>query len=515
MPARSLFLTALAVLALALAIGSLSRGFAAGSDTFDQKIRDLLEKAWGERPAELPIAQDLFEAAQDLQPDDPRASHAYGLVLWKHHRYSDAQNQFETAVKQGTSPYLPAWHLLIHLRVLRGDHDEALADLAAWVRAVVGLKPDSPEGKLKDDYIAWTGRVVGYLEKPASSKRINAQAKELDAEIVALLSTEQQELYSSKKAEVLGQYDQITALRDQTRAEAKKQEEKKKQERKAEIAKKRSQLADEQDKLEMSAEEWETWIDRQLTNFDGQLGRYESDYARLVLAAQSITRSMAERNRDLFELRARQDQALRDERPSTTPSAKSPDMRPPAPKAPESKPTQPKPGEPKAKDKAKPEEKPKNTPASSNPEKAKGSIESRPPATTREVATTRNDNRRSAALYQGSIDRLTRELEILRREYAALDQDAADVKAAVRRVLVQRQAAIARYEKATGQLVKKSDALRVWEGRLAGEAKAASEPATGKSAGDRAMGTTASSLTTYVPSNLDSEKQRLLDSLAP
>jgi hypothetical protein len=523
---RPNFLTALAVIGLSIPLTSTD----ATADAVEQHIREMLDKAWGDKAAELTVAQELFEQASKLHPDDPRLHHAYGLVLLKHHRYGDAQKQFEAAAKQGASPYLPAWRLLIQLRVMRGEHEAALAELDGWAQAVAALKPGTPEERLQQEYVAWTGRIMGYLEKPAASKRIEVRRRELDAKISSVLDVEHRQLYADNKADVLKQYDEIIGLRDQRRAVAKKQEEKEKAERKAEIATETTQLAGEQDKLEMTAAQWQDWIDRQLAECDRQLSSLERDFNRLENRARPLAFSIADLEQEIDDLRVQRDRALRDDEPRTTPrirsSDKKPDVKPASaatPKTTESKtppkPTEPKPGDPKPKEKpkVKSDDKPKTktTPGSSDPDKPRAGSDAKALAVIMAVALAAAPahDPELAASYQRSIDRLTFEVSILRREYAELDQEAAEVKAAARAVLGQRQVAIAQYQRATGQLVKKSESLKAWEKRLAAEAKSAAEPATGKTARDRAIGTTAASLSTYVPMNLDHEKQRLLESL--
>lgn len=77
-------------------------------------------------------------------------------------------------------------------------------------------------------------------------------------------------------------------------------------------------------------------------------------------------------------------------------------------------------------------------------------------------------------------------------------------------VLQQRAAAVAQYEKETGQLVKKNAALEKWGGRLdAQKRKAAAKPAAKKSLpGEQKV----KSLRSYVSLDLDREKQRLFES---
>jgi hypothetical protein len=77
-------------------------------------------------------------------------------------------------------------------------------------------------------------------------------------------------------------------------------------------------------------------------------------------------------------------------------------------------------------------------------------------------------------------------------------------------VLAQRQAFIADYERATGQLVKQDDSLRKWNDRLAKQKTELEETPTGKTPGTQALEQKMKSIGTYLPADWEAIRQRLL-----
>lgn len=104
------------------------------------------------------------------------------------------------------------------------------------------------------------------------------------------------------------------------------------------------------------------------------------------------------------------------------------------------------------------------------------------------------------------LDQLQTRYTILERRAAAVHRQGSEVAAA-------RQAAVARYQKATGKLVDQGDSLRKWNDVLANKEQAARKQGEKSTPEARIVKRQAHALSTYVPFDPEQEKQRILDSL--
>lgn len=131
--------------------------------------------------------------------------------------------------------------------------------------------------------------------------------------------------------------------------------------------------------------------------------------------------------------------------------------------------------------------------------------------TQREVVlrSSRSRLRTSSPLDQ-SIASRTRQLTALQAQYNAASQRAAIVKRKATGILAKRRQDIAQYQAATGVFQKQSETLGQWEKRLEKEAEKTGKPPR-KSTPLRALDARLRSLSTYVPLDLEAEKQHVLD----
>lgn len=101
----------------------------------------------------------------------------------------------------------------------------------------------------------------------------------------------------------------------------------------------------------------------------------------------------------------------------------------------------------------------------------------------------------------------------LQAQYRILELRASGVQRQGAAVLTARQAAVARYQKATGRLVEQNDTLRKWNEVLANKERSARKQTEQSTPEARAIQRQSRALGTHVPFNPEQEKQRILDSL--
>jgi hypothetical protein len=103
-------------------------------------------------------------------------------------------------------------------------------------------------------------------------------------------------------------------------------------------------------------------------------------------------------------------------------------------------------------------------------------------------------------------------IEQLNESYLLVEQRAQVVRQSGFAVLERRSAAVARYEAATGELVKQSDTLRKWNKILDKKDKNLPNAKPAKSSTMNALESRLRALKTYIELDLEAEKQRILDS---
>lgn len=105
--------------------------------------------------------------------------------------------------------------------------------------------------------------------------------------------------------------------------------------------------------------------------------------------------------------------------------------------------------------------------------------------------------------------------DLLQSQYDSVDRNAGETQQKAFLILERRAAAVARYQKATGQLVKESGVLGKWDKNLARKEKSAGKKSTSKPSASKLVDPKVRSLPSYVSLDFETERQRLLDTFPP
>ncbi len=112
-------------------------------------------------------------------------------------------------------------------------------------------------------------------------------------------------------------------------------------------------------------------------------------------------------------------------------------------------------------------------------------------------------------------DQLLNQKILLQQENDRLSQEGYAISQNANRVVKERQAVIQQYQQKTGQLVKEEAAVQKWQDRLKKDGAKLKAPASDKGSAVTRTLTKAKTLRTYIDFNLDDERRRLLDQIAP
>lgn len=272
---------------------------------YAEQIRNLLTVP-GDREQALAAAERAYRAAREICDRDPRADYAYGLILFRHFKYDEAQQRFIAAARSGDYPYFPAWQALIWLQVLRKDQAHAAMEVARYAKTVESSTDVRLTASSRVHAANWIGTMVGYLEGPGTTPKIRETVELLDGQLEKIFTDRRLERYLIAKSDLLDRHSELSEEAvdsDAQRVEANRV----KQEL---IASRKADLADAKGKLAMSAEKWKEWIDQQIAAFDAQLAPLEREYEPLAAEGRYLASQISNCQQEILRLAQQRDRCL-------------------------------------------------------------------------------------------------------------------------------------------------------------------------------------------------------------
>jgi len=395
-------------------------------------VRSMLEKGFVLGRPGLRAAEKHRQAALRLCDDDPRLDYAYGLVLLKQLSHNAAVEQFEAAANRPGVPYLPAWKASARSRLLKKEYPSGLEKLVRLSRVLEKTDSEWLDAETKSESARWIGRIVGFLQLTLKSKRQTALLEKQDAVIGEILKEERRLAYEAGYRDVHEQFEKLSQQADQVRSQAVEQQAAAKKLEKEAITVERQLVEKEREKLKMTAQEWENWLDEQTATYDKQLGKLKQEHVAIDERKQSLSKSTFLVQQEIGVLN--------------------------------------------------------------------------------NIATNRNNRSGVPLRLLNEIQQRNRWLNGYHVQYHAALRQMGLIQRNAAVVARQRQSAVRRYEKATGNVVKQSGALDKWTARLNNKAKKIKKKPVGKSVRASWLRRRIRSLRTYVDFDLDAERKRVLDS---
>lgn len=229
---------------------------------FANSRNKLLKVGWeGQAAVAVSAARTEYEAARKRCSEDPRLDYAYGLVLWRNERRSEAIKQFDLAARLGGNklPFLPAAQAAAWGRLMEGQREPGLKQIVQVASVLSKAKGDYPTQVQKDDSALFLGRAVEFLSGPgASLETAESDKRQLD-EIASLIPSQLKKQFQAGRDQIAERYEELRSLAarpaDEVEAEfQKKQELTEKQLADCRVEIKR--LADEIDATGRTQKEW-------------------------------------------------------------------------------------------------------------------------------------------------------------------------------------------------------------------------------------------------------------------
>lgn len=268
-------------------------------------FRGMLKEGFAGAPGSLEAAEQHFLAAQRLRPDDARLKYAYGLVMQKNLRHTDAVAHFAAAAK-GDPPYLPAVRATLRETIRRKKYADALEQLVDLSESL-----DKTPGATADDRhetARWMGRVIGFLCAPHASDKTRKQTQQADAAIRQRLAQQTLDHYD------LGQQD-VRVIEGELQLEQQSAEQSARldhQVAEKEADARRDAYRARQEELLDTREKWNDWFADTSRELDTQLDQLGDRFDTLNRSVTSLIESIQaaqldlKRLQTLADLRARQ-----------------------------------------------------------------------------------------------------------------------------------------------------------------------------------------------------------------
>jgi len=396
----------------------------------ERGVAKLLETGWQRSSQSLAAAQQQFDELRQTS-DDPRLLYAQTLVLIKHRRYDEASALLDKLLAADPK-HLPARRAKGWIAMLKKDYAAALVDLDLLSKQLPEAKPGEEPDAANLDMARFLGRMFGFLEGPAADAAAEHTVENHKEQMLARWTSPYADAFEEARQGVLRQFEELDLEQDQTKADAKADEEQQKARELDALADERASLAEEQQALVDQAEQVRKEYGYQVKSLDRDISPLRPGLARLESQANAIAR-------EIVVLRVNIDHLL-DHADET-------------------------------------------------------------------------DDPYEADRYDAEAHRLEFRLDRRESDLDAVQAEGAALTARLNELLAQRAAILARQQAELGALGQRSSDIARTGKRIQVQETKASRPATGNTARVRSLSAGRTALTTYDQFPLDSERQRLLDSL--
>ncbi len=263
----------------------------ADGDAFVE-VSALLEAGWRPSSKSLAAADALYAKLQAEGRPDPRLSYAFALVQMRNQKYDEARKLLDVALAADKSD-VAARRAKVWVLAITQKYTAALVELETLVKQVAAAPGgDDPEADAIR-LIEFAGRVMGFIDGPAAQTLNEHVRADYRKRLVAPLSATQRKSFEEGYEAVQRRFAELNLDRQQTRADAKADEERRQERILQDVERDRAALAQETSKLQEQAEKVSAEVKRELSNIDAQLRPLGARQTRLEAQAAAIVREMA------------------------------------------------------------------------------------------------------------------------------------------------------------------------------------------------------------------------------
>jgi hypothetical protein len=298
------------VLIAALAAVSSTEPSFAQDDAFVQ-VSALFEAGWKPSSKGLETSQALYRELQRNDQLDPRVSFAFALVQMRNLKYDVARRLLDEvlAARPGDAP---ARRAKVWVLTITQNYSAALVEMEKLAR---NLAPEQPAPKqqktaqlaaatesVESSSAEFLGRVMGFIDGPAARAVPEHVRADYRKRLVAPLSTADRQSFDEAYSTVQKRFAELSLDREQTKADAKLDQQKRQERIQEELKQDRASLAREKSSLQARNEKLAADVKRELADLDSQARPLVTRQARLEAQGIAITREMARLEVEISQL---------------------------------------------------------------------------------------------------------------------------------------------------------------------------------------------------------------------
>ena len=263
----------------------------ADGDAFVE-VSSLLEAGWRPSSKNLAAAEQLYEKLRGDGRPNLHLAYAFALVQMRNQKYDEAGKLLDL-VLAADKTNLAARRAKVWVLAITQKYAAALVELEKMTRqaaaAPAANDPEADDARL----IEFAGRVMGFVDGPAASAVNEHVRADYRKRLIAPLSATQRKSFEEGYNAVQRRFAELNLDRQQTRADAKADEEQRQERILQELERDRTALAQETSKLQEQAEKASAEAKKDLANIDALLRPLAARQTRLEAQAAAMGREMA------------------------------------------------------------------------------------------------------------------------------------------------------------------------------------------------------------------------------
>ncbi|MFQ5733650.1 MAG: hypothetical protein ACE5KM_17065 [Planctomycetaceae bacterium] len=253
-------------------------------------VRQILDTGLQSDRQSLNAARKLWMQARAKAPRDARVDYAFGLVLRKHSRTTEAERLFRTATKKSRPAWLPAYQALIWLKFARKRNADGLKQLGEFV-ALVSDKKAASGPAARAAAAEWVGRSIAALEIVKLSPRDTSAMHRVAADAERLFTGPLKAAYDRGVRDVRKVHRDLDVQAIKGRILDRRKETERRAKKSKKIAGKQSNIGVSRIKLKKTAADWKDWFENRRKDTEKKVDRLMKELEILEDRRQSISRS--------------------------------------------------------------------------------------------------------------------------------------------------------------------------------------------------------------------------------
>jgi hypothetical protein len=289
------------ILFAALAAASFTESSSAQDDAFVH-VSALFQAGWKPSSKGLEASQALYRELRGDEQVDPRVSYAFALVQMRNLKYDEARRLLDEVLAARPGD-MAARRSKIWVLTITQSYSAALVEmeklaqnLAAESREVdnQGAQPPTPAPDGTETSSAeFLGRVMGFIDGPAARAVAEHIRGDYRKRLVAPLSTADRQSFEQAYSTVQKRFAELSLDREQTKADAKADQQKRQERVQKELERDRTAVAQQKSSLQERSEKLADNIKQEVADLNGQARPLVTRQTRLEAQGAAITREMA------------------------------------------------------------------------------------------------------------------------------------------------------------------------------------------------------------------------------